>query len=1558
MSKKHIETGIVGLEFDVRGFREGINLALRDLETLKRGMQLEGATRGISNINQAIRDVRVDNIEQGIDAISSRFTTLGVIGTTIIAKLTSTFMDMASTFMNTAIFAPMIQGYQEYEMQIAAVQTILANTKKHGTGLEDVMWALEELNDFSDKTIYNFAQMVTSIGSFTTAGVELGVAVDAIKGISGLAAISGSSSEKMASGMYMFSQAIANGSLLMRQWNSIQISGMGGEIFQDELKRTAAIHGVNVDAMIKKEGSFRMTLQKGWVTREILLETLAKFSGDVTEDMLRAQGYGEEAIVEIMDLGKLAMEAATNIKTFSQFQTVLRESIATGWTKTAVAIVGDYEEAVDMYMRINNVLGGVIANAAEARNKQVEFWKAAGGRENMIDAIVTGLENVFEIVDLYREAWREVFKPLKAAHYLAASRGLQQLAHSIKMAGNSATAFKTIIVGVASLLDIAKLLVIALIRPFQDLARWIFSGSGAFLDIVLHVARYLKEFRDAAHVTNFFGEVVKRVVSYFEPLVSYIKQVGSELLTLDVIQDIIKYLSNLEQIPVVEFLLSILKGMDNAEAGVKAFLATVRKVPELQSAFAFLSKINTKNFITWANNLYASIPGLVENLRRLRLQLLSYLELKNINLPDFKTIFGGLIYTIIVLTERWVEFKNKVLASDSVQRFTAWIRSIDGSGIRSFVTSWTEFKNKVLNTESMQRFLAWLKTFDGRRIKDFGKALKEELQNMGQFMSGIGAKLSGMLVTNMDPDEAIEGVDGFLTKIANYISEKGLAVNWPAFFGLLKAGFGFWAARESVAAAQSIQRTFSGGFLSSILTSLFGVGSAKGLSDAISGTFTTLTSTLVTFQNNLKADTLMKIAYAIGVIVASLFVLSLLDSDKVRVGIVAIGLMTANLVGVIALLAKVPTATIAKSAASLILMSTALMIMTISLRALSKIDPEALAIGMAAVGLSLLLMVGVSRTLGSVAGGVERASIAIGILSIGLIGFAQAISIFGKMDIPVLQQGLLYIGIALAELGIFSMLVNGGQLMKASIGIAAMSGSLYLMSLVIQTFADIPWDDQVRGLQGMAITLGILAVSVNLMRGAISGAIALVVVSGALVILAGAMKVLSTISWEGMAVALAGIAGVFIIFGLAGLVLGPMIPILLGIGVAMLLVGLAALSVGAGIFLAAAGLVALGLAAPIVAAGLVIIAGAILTIIPRMATAIANGVVIFIETLAEAGPRIFEAGVNLIVSLLNALEEGFPRISEAISSLVLTLLATLTNAVPNFILSGVALILAILTGIADNAQEIVATGIDIVLNIIKGISEKMADIVSTALEIVTEFIKGMTEGVPDLVKATFEFILMWINAISDSIDEYAPLLGAAVARLATTIVTGLVAALVAGINEVSGAAGSLGQAAIDAITAWIRPGSPSRATMELANLAVDGLLYPLRVRAREVKDGFSKLMENAKEGMDETVRLMNASSFNDAVYRPTIQPVLDMSLANSGMKSFGRGLYSPQLTTLADYDGDISTSGRRQEAAVQKNEYNFVQNNTSPKALTTSEIYRRTNSLLGRVRKSGVYSGE
>ena len=407
---KSIDERVVSLRVNDREFQSAIDNVVKSLDGLKKSLKFKDTAKGFTDLDRAASNVKFDGLAkaaanvrntvsniaseaqktfssmstsgvESVGAIGQSFTALQAVAfgalTSIGAEITNVGKNITSMFTQG-----ITTGLSEYELQMNSVQTILTNTASKGTTLDQVNAALAELNTYADQTIYNFSEMTRNIGTFTAAGVDLNTAVSSIKGIANLAAASGSSASQAASAMYQLSQAIAAGRVSLMDWNSVVNAGMGGELFQNALKRTAKNFGTDVDAIIAKYGSFRESLTEGqWLTTEVLTETLKQISGAYTEADLVAQGYSQDQAAAIVKMAEDAKNAATNITTFSKLVDTLKESIGSGWAQTWQIVFGDFEEARAFWSNLyNGTISPMISSMSNARNTLLS--SALGGGDN------------------------------------------------------------------------------------------------------------------------------------------------------------------------------------------------------------------------------------------------------------------------------------------------------------------------------------------------------------------------------------------------------------------------------------------------------------------------------------------------------------------------------------------------------------------------------------------------------------------------------------------------------------------------------------------------------------------------------------------------------------------------------------------------------------------------------------------------------------------------------------------------------------------------------------------------------------------------------------------------------------------------------------------------------------------------------------------------------------------------------------------------------------------------------------------------------------------------
>ena len=437
MSSKEVDERVVEMRFDNAQFEKNVQTSMSTLDKLKAKLNFNGVSKGLEDVGNATKKLEFSGVTSGIETVQAKLSAMEVIGVTALANITNSAVNAGKRIASAITIDPVRDGFNEYETQMNAVQTILANTQKEGTNVKQVNAALDQLNTYADKTIYNFTEMTRNIGTFTAAGVKLDASVSAIQGIANLAAVSGSTSQQASTAMYQLSQALASGTVKLMDWNSVVNAGMGGQVFQDALIRTSEKLGTGAQAYIDAAGSFRESLSKGWLTTDVLTETLDMFStaADTEEEYAAAiqkfvdEGYSEEQAVDMANMAKTAGEAATKVKTFTQLIDTLKEALGSGWTTTWRLIIGDFEEAKELWTNVSDVLSKLINNASEARNKLVEGVMSFNPFTNMLNKLensdvgktVKQINNLANSLEYYQkvvtDVWRGDYKNSDTGRY-------------------------------------------------------------------------------------------------------------------------------------------------------------------------------------------------------------------------------------------------------------------------------------------------------------------------------------------------------------------------------------------------------------------------------------------------------------------------------------------------------------------------------------------------------------------------------------------------------------------------------------------------------------------------------------------------------------------------------------------------------------------------------------------------------------------------------------------------------------------------------------------------------------------------------------------------------------------------------------------------------------------------------------------------------------------------------------------------------------------------------------------------------------------------------------
>jgi tape measure domain-containing protein len=395
------------------------------LDKLKQKLGMTNAGSTFSDMEGASQKVSFSALTSAIDGIGSHFSALTVAAGVALGGLVTQVASKAGQLAKSLTLDPITGGLQEYATNLNSIQTILANTQSQGANLQDVNSALQQLNKYSDQTIYNFSEMARNIGTFTAAGVKLQPAVDAIKGIANLAALSGSNSQQASTAMYQLSQAIAAGKVNLQDWNSVVNAGMGGEVFQKALFNTAKAMGTLTGVPVGQ--TFEEWKKAGNSFRQSLSAT-QKAATDGTSAIKTAQQNAAKAVSDAQKSAADATEqAATRVK---DAQDGVTEATKQGARDVADAVRAQTDTVKQSAEDVRSALDGV----REARKRLAEAMKPPSKDELQAaaDNLKTAQLDQADLADAVTQAQQE---QTRASEDLATA---QAKLTSVQAAGGSA----------------------------------------------------------------------------------------------------------------------------------------------------------------------------------------------------------------------------------------------------------------------------------------------------------------------------------------------------------------------------------------------------------------------------------------------------------------------------------------------------------------------------------------------------------------------------------------------------------------------------------------------------------------------------------------------------------------------------------------------------------------------------------------------------------------------------------------------------------------------------------------------------------------------------------------------------------------------------------------------------------------------------------------------------------------------------------------------------------------------------------------------------------------
>jgi len=732
------------------------------------------------------------------------------------------------------------------------------------------------------------------------------------------------------------------------------------------------------------------------------------------------------------------------------------------------------------------------------------------------------------------------------------------------------------------------------------------------------------------------------------------------------------------------------------------------------------------------------------------------------------------------------------------------------------------------------------------KIKDFfsigagNEVISGTVDRIGARFEGLSSaadKVSGAWQTLMDRLQPVFNVfDKIWEYIKTWFSELGQKiadVMKPADFnsvldiinvGLL-AGIAVMLKKFF---AGGVKFGFGGGFITTIQNSLRQVNNSLKL-----------------MQTNLKAEALLKIAAALAIMVASIVVLSLIDSAALTKALAAMAAGFTELGAMLLMLDKAVTSIggatkIGVLAFALTGLAAAMLILSVSVKVLGDMPFGDLVKGLIGIGVGMEILVKAVNAISKDTAGMVSAGVAMAAIAIALLILSEAVKSFGSMSWTEMAKGL--IGVAVG-LGLIVVAMNSmpATSLLTGLAFAAVATGLLILSQAVQAFGNMSWEAMAKGLLGLAVSLGaitvamnfmppnmpatatgllilsvamnvmasavkamgsldmetlakgvgglaatllVLVVAMNAMQGTIAGATALVIVSGAMLIFSEVLQKLGGMSIKEIAIGLGALAAVFIVLGVAALVLEPLTPAILGLGLALGVVGVAFALFGGAVLALAAGLQILAVTGVAGMAAFVKSLEILAKAIPELAAAAALFVVHFVDDLLAAMPTFVKLITALLEQILETIIKETPKIAKALETIIIEGLKLIQATAPLFVETGFVLLTEFLRGIRDNIVEITNVGVEIMVNFIGALINNMPMIVSSATQLIVSFLTELANHAAELVTAGVNVLVSFLQGIADNLSKVVDAVGNIVIAFVTALGNKAGDVVTAGVNVV------------------------------------------------------------------------------------------------------------------------------------------------------------------------------
>lgn len=1523
-----IDNRIVNMQFNNRDFERNAKTTLGTLDKLKAALNFKGAVEGLSDIARTARGVTFSSLNTAVGTVSGNFSVMEQIAIGALRRIGDQAVSTGERLIRSLTVDQISEGFQKYETEVTSVQTIMNAT---GKSIDEVQEQLDKLMWFTDETSYSFSDMTSNIGKFTSAGVDLGEATEAMMGISNWAALAGQGTGEASRAMYNLSQAMSVGAVKLMDWKSIENANMATTEFKQSVLDSAVALGT-----LTKEGNgvyrtlkgtevtatkFNDTLSEGWFTSEVLLKVLRRYN-EYTEEVYRItqeKGIGAAEAMEIIGdgftgYGEKAFRAAQEAKTFTDAINATKDAVSTGWLKTFELIFGNYEKAKVLWTDLANALYDIFAEPGNYRNEQFEKWASEmHGRERLLRGLYSIVESFTAYLNAFSTSFTNIFGQWDAKTISKVTTQINVLANAFEATEPKLFAFNVFLSKIFSTLklvlvtvkNVGKTVSKAFSNVFRetvDIPEVINSIASSLVNVASRVKNVLTDNEDLYRILRgifSFAHILKdafiELLSFVVPnaktlagsiapkIVSFLADIADKITLFDKKRGIFKIAAELRALPKP---LEVLK---------KAFDSVKNAVSAFRAAFEKATNIRVSDIVF----------DIVEKFKYLKNEFLALVTLfKSGDKVDIKAALSGV----------WdfIEEALSVVAPALTKAAGALGTAFGGifEGIRKVLTNgdFTEI-TAAIEGLSITGLIA--------AISKFVNSLTGGAEDLGEGANKIVSNINGVLKSAKD------ALNTFTTK-TKVDSLKKVATAIAILAGSLLV--------LSLINSEKLEDSILA--VTTLFAELLGSLSILGKIDTVGDT--TKITALVSIMIGLSA--------AIFTLSTALLLLSTIKPEALANSVLAITALIAGLVGSMVILSKNTDAggtSFVKIGLTMAIMAKAIKTLASVVAYLGELDSDSLLQGMIGVisimGTLIAFILSTNNSKLAVSTGAS-----IFIIALSLKVLASVLGQIAQMDPNSLAISLSAVAGSMFAMGIAlnSLPKDAGA---KSAGMLVLAAAMSIMAGAISKLAALDPASLAISVLILGTMLAGMVIALNSMKQAISGAFALLVASAALTTFAIALKQLSTIPWQGLITGfLSVVAAIAILVGSAVLLAGlsyalePFIPMMLSlaavIGVFSLSVFLLASSAmmfatAMGIF-AATGLsaaVALGSILRVIVNAIPMLAKAIVSALPdifkglaaalpALASFLASVASVVVVFLDEFIPEMIPRFLHILDSILAALEEYLPSIIEHVVNLIVIFFDGLSAGLPRILEAALNFVITLIESIGtlleENGPRLGEAFVKLIKNLFVGVTQFLIPIGKFALQLITKLAGAIWEQKDKVWDKLSSMIVKAILKLKELKDRFF--------EAGANVVDGIIEGIKSMFNKPREVLEEIGANLPEGFKHILGISSPSKVMYGIAKWIPKGIADGIADNAKLATRAVDKMGSEVITSFAEYSALAASTAADEYFSQPTIRPVVDMSMV-SGAAGTVRGFFAGQSVQLAGINGRLDMQAADLRAQMDQN---------------------------------------